>query len=399
MIESLNGPSSPARVTPLVRGDHASTNTTTSTSQTVSYSNPSGDGKTLAGHLVRRPRWPTAFTTPSSTMPTSAASPSLSDVTYAFHCLFRRHQTAMQPSTPPTMAAFLAALHLDALCPAIRGPRSMPTAITGCSTPTTAFFLGSYGTTLHLHPDPALRSSSAPRPPPPPAPTDISSWVGGVDSMYYKGLQPHRASATPAPAAPGEQDVWGLGYVNSLIRAGQPPRPSIPAACSPTSHFLQYAVDNRLRWHRHPGSAAPAATTASAIQPSNSDVVGRRRPAARTWVVARVWAPTARSIPRLAPAATVTISENFAHPSPNWPSTPPATSDVGRQHRQHCRGLPAQQQRRPPTGAPPSPSPPAWLPQGIALEPSGDIVVAGDSFRAAPASTSPGLNPQHRRDR
>jgi hypothetical protein len=153
-------------------------NTTTSTSQTISYSNPSGDGKTW---LVTWSGLSLANGVYNATVHHADVSGITlsSDVTWAFHRLFGdiNGDGTVRNTTR----------------------RSTSTATTGSSTPTTP---PSSPTTAPPTPTPrpAHRSSSAPRPPPPPAPP--TSAVGLAASTPCTTAAPtSSSSATPAPAA------------------------------------------------------------------------------------------------------------------------------------------------------------------------------------------------------
>ncbi len=104
----------------------------------------------------------------------------------------------------------------------------------------------------------------------PPGQTDISSWAGGTNDMYYSGtnvIEERQAGSTGT----WRQEIWSLGYVNSLIE--QDTATAVDSGgVLPTSHFQRYSLDTSFN-----GTGTLVAGTGSydgvAIQPNGQVVV------------------------------------------------------------------------------------------------------------------------------
>ncbi len=214
-------------------------NTTTSTSEPVSWSNPTGDGKT----------WLVAFTGSDivgGSLPDGIYNLVIhhanvsgitmsSNVTYAFHRLFGDVNGDGTVNAVDS-AAFNQAL-LVQYDPAF--DYNADSALTASDNLQLKHRLNA-GTTYTYTPQGAFLvgpSTTAPV-----TSTDISSWSApDANDFFYSGsnvIEERQSGAT----GHWRQEVWGLGYVNSLIE--QDTATAVDSGgVLPTSHFQQYSLD------------------------------------------------------------------------------------------------------------------------------------------------------------
>ncbi len=210
-------------------------NVTTSTSQSVSYSNPSGDGKTwlvtYTGSGIIGGSLPDAVYNLVIHHADVSGITLSSDVTYAFHRLFGDINGDKTVNSTDSAAFTLAIVNYD---PAF--DYNADSAVTASDN---LQFKHRLGTSLSYTASGTFMvgpSTTAP-----PGQTDISSWAGGTNNLYYSGANviEERQSGTTGAS---RQEVWGLGYVNSLIE--QDTATAVDSGgVLPTSHFQQYSLD------------------------------------------------------------------------------------------------------------------------------------------------------------
>ena len=207
----------------------------------VAWSNPSSDGKT----------WLIAFTgggIVGGSLPDGVYNLTLtaadvsgitlgSNVTWAFHRLFGDIDGNVTVNGTDS-AAFSLAYGSSSGSPAY-DPAFDYSGGGAVNNAAAIQFSHRYGTTYtYTSAAPVLSGTSTSAPI---GQTDISQWAGGANDMYYSGSNVIEERQSGSSGA-WRQEVWGLGYVNSLIE--QDTATAIDSGgVLPTSHFLQYSLD------------------------------------------------------------------------------------------------------------------------------------------------------------
>ena len=346
-------------------------NTTSSYAETTAYSNPSGDGKTwlvtFSGSDIVGGSLPNAVFGLTVHAADVSGITLGSDVVWAFHRLFGDINGDGTVDSTDLAAFTLAFAGYD------------PAFDANANGVMDNFDLGDIrrdlGTTYTYTPGPGP-FLSGPSTTAPLGQTDISPWDGGTNDMYYSGpnvIEERNSSlSTPATGA-WRQEVWGLGYVNSLIE--QDTATAVDSGgILPTSHFLQYSLDTSFN-----GTGTLLGGAGSydsvAIQPADGKIVVAGISGSNLEVIR--YNTNGSVDTSFGTSGTVTLSETS-------PTFAKLTIDAsGNIDVAVNTGSNVEVYQLSDTGAT------NWstaltfatsvVPQGIALESGGDILVAGDS--------------------
>ena len=361
-------------------------NTTTSASQTISYSNPSSDGKTWlvtwSGSGIVGGSLPDGIYQLTVHHADVSGITLSSDAVFSFHRLFGDINGDGAVNGTDS-AAFNLAYSSSSGSPAYDPAFDYSAA--GTVNNTAAFqFSRRYGGATYTYTSaaPVLSGTSTTAPI---GQTDISQWAGGANDMYYSGSNVIEERQSGSSGA-WRQEVWGLGYVNSLIE--QDTATAVDSGgVLPTSHFLQYALDTSFNSTGTLVTGSSGSYDSVAIQPSNSDIVVAGVSGSYLLVIRY---NANGSLDTTFGSSGVAFSES----SPTFAKL--ALDSSGNIDVAVNSGSNVEVYQLSDTGAT------NWsttltfatgvVPQGIALEPSGDIVVAGDSSSGTGIYLA-GLNP------